>query len=144
MDYKKENDAIYIRIDKGEEVCQAITAVCQKEHIGGGAYQGIGACDQVTLSTYLPQRQAFVDHSLSGMLEMISLMGNVSSDERGKPFLHAHAVFSYLKDDGGIAVAAGHLKEARIGYTGEIVLRPAEARIDRAFDEGAGIDVWHF
>lgn len=73
---------------------------------------------------------------------MISLMGNISVDDLNMPFQHSHGVFSYLKDNGEIAVVAGHLKDARVSYTGEIVLQMAEKRVGRMFDTGVGIDVW--
>lgn len=142
MEYKKIKDTVYIRIDKGENVVQTILSVCRKENIRGGYFQGIGACNTATISTYIPERNDFTDHTISGMIEMISLMGNISTDDTDNPFQHSHAVFSYLKENGEIAVAAGHLKEAQIGYTGEIVLAPAEEKIGRVFDTHAGIDVW--
>ena len=143
MEYRKIKETVYIRIDKGENVVQSIQSICEKEKIYGGYFQGIGACDTVTISTYLPDKEDFIDHILSGMIEMISLMGNVSADDTDKPFLHSHAAFSYLKSDGELAVVAGHLKEARIGYTGEIVLLPAADKIGRIFDANAGIDIWN-
>ena len=142
MEYKKNKDTVYIRIDKGESVVQTILSVCRKENIQGGHFQGIGACDTAAISTYIPERNDFVDHTISGMIEMISLMGNISIDDKDEPFQHSHSVFSYLKDNGEIAVVAGHLKEAQIGYTGEIVLTPTEEKIGRVFDPLAGIDVW--
>ena len=39
-------------------------------------------------------------------------------------------------------MTAGHLTEARIGYTGEIVLTAAEKAIARKFDDVSGIEVW--
>lgn len=142
MEYKKIKDTVYIRVDKGENVVQTILSVCKKENIQGGYFQGIGACSTATISTYIPERNDFIDHAVSGMIEMISLMGNISTDDTDTPFQHSHAVFSYLKDNGEIAVVAGHLKEAQIGYTGEIVLTPADGKIGRVFDTRAGIDVW--
>ncbi|MBS6396834.1 MAG: DUF296 domain-containing protein [Clostridiales bacterium] len=82
-------DNLYIRIDKGENVVETILSVCEKEEIQGGHFQGIGACDTVTVSTYIAEKQEFVDHTCSGMI-------------------------------------AGRLKEARIGYTGEIIFGKAE------------------
>ena len=142
MDYKKGKNHIYIRVDKGESVVQAILSICEKENIHGGFFQGIGACDTVTISTYIPEKNNFIDHRISGMIEMISLMGNISVDDLNTPFQHSHGVFSYLKDNGEIAVVAGHLKDARISYTGEIVLQMTEERIGRMFDTDVGIDVW--
>lgn len=142
MDYKKVKNHIYIRVDKGESVVQTILSICKKENVPGGYFQGIGACDTVTISTYIPEKNDFIDHTISGMIEMISLMGNISVDDLNIPFQHSHGVFSYLKDNGEIAVVAGHLKDARVSYTGEIVLQMAEERIGRMFDTGVGIDVW--
>ncbi len=142
MDYRKDKDTIYLRIDKGEEVVGSIKKVCEKEHVKAGYFQGIGACGKAVLSTWIPEKEDFIHHTITGMLEMISLMGNVSTDKDGEAFYHSHAVFSYLKDNGEIAIAAGHLKEAEISYTGEIVLTPAKEKIGRMFDAKAGIDVW--
>lgn len=142
MEYRKIKDTMYIRIDKGEEFVQKILEICEKEKIYGGYIQGIGGCDKVIFSTYIQEKAEFVDHIITGMVEVVSLMGNISQDNNGKPFLHCHGIFSYLKDTGEIAVTAGHLKEAHISYTGEIILTIAGEKIGRMFDEKAGIDVW--
>ncbi len=128
MEYRKEKNAIYLRLDKGEEVVDTIKKLCEKEQLEGGYFQGIGACGRVVLATWIPEKEDFIHHRLRGMLEMISLTGNVSIDQNGKAFSHSHGVFSYLKDNGEIAVAAGHLEEAEISYTGEIILTPAEEK----------------
>ena len=57
MEYKKINDLIYLRIDKDEKIVETITAVCAKEKINAGHFQGIGACDTAILSTYLPEKK---------------------------------------------------------------------------------------
>lgn len=142
MEYRKTNDTIYLRIDKDEKVIQTIKTVCAKEMIYGGHFQGIGACDTATLSTYLPDKNNFADHTIFGMIEMISLMGNISVDSNNEPFLHSHAVFSYLNNSGEIVVTAGHLKEANISYTGEIVITQASDAISIKTDSKTGIDVW--
>ena len=142
MKYRKIDDTFYIRIDKGEKVTESIIEVCERENIKAGSFQGIGACDLVDLSTWIPEQNDFTDHQLTGMLEMVSLMGNITTDNDNKPFLHSHATFSYLNENGVIILTGGHLKEARISYTGEIVLNPADEAIGRMFDENAGIEVW--
>lgn len=142
MDYKKFKDTIYLRIDRGEEVVEMIKKVCDMEHMEAGSFQGIGACDKVVLSTWIQEKEDFINHTITGMLEMVSLLGNVSTDKNGGPFIHSHAVFSYLKDNEEIAIVAGHLKEAYVSYTGEIVLTSAEGKISRMLDSKEGIDVW--
>lgn len=142
MEYKKTNGDIYLRIDKDEKIAETIKTVCEKEMIYGGHFRGIGACDTATMSTYLPYKNDFTDHTISGMIEMISLIGNISVDSNNEPFLHSHAVFSYLNNNGEIVVTAGHLKEANISYTGEIVITPISDVISRKIDSKTGIEVW--
>lgn len=142
MEYKKWQDALYLRVDKGEPVIASVKAVCRQEGIEGGSFQGIGACDEAVLATWIPEKQKFLHHKLTGMLEMISVTGNLSMDREGSPYSHSHAVFSYLDEAGHPAVAAGHLEDARISYTGEIVIRPAGGRIGRKFSEESGIEIW--
>lgn len=142
MEYKKENSTIYLRINRGENILETITKVCKKENVCGGYFQGIGACDTMALSSYIPEQNVFADHEFSGMLEMISLMGNISMDCDNQPFLHSHAAFSYWNPKGEIKVPAGHLKEAKISYTGEIIINLSNDKIGRDFDRNAGIEVW--
>lgn len=142
MEYRKIKDTFYVRIDKGENLTDSIKVVCKKENIQAGYFQGIGACDVAVLSTYISERNDFVDHRFTGMLEMVSLMGNVTTDKHDEPFLHSHATFSYLDKDGNVTVTAGHLKEARISYTGEIILHPAAEKIGRKDEPETGIEIW--
>ncbi len=142
MKYRKIGDTYYIRIDKNEKVVESILDVCEKEKIYGGHIQGIGACSAVTISTYIKEKNDFIDHNIFGTIEIISLMGNISMDNNGKAFLHCHGSFSYLNDKGEVTVTAGHLKEAQIGYTGEIILVPAGEKIGRIFNSDAGIEIW--
>ena len=144
MDYKKIGEIFYARIDKDEDVLSNITEICKKENILAGQFQGIGACGTVTVSTYLPDIDKFTDHTLSGMLEMVSLIGNVSTDDNDAPVLHSHAVFSYLDETGKPSVLAGHLTKAIINYTGEISILPAKETIGRMIDPKTGISIWKF
>ena len=57
------------------------------------------------------------------MLELVSLNGNVVSDDNGQLFHHTHALFTYKKD-GEHRIAGGHLKSTTVLYTAEIELRP--------------------
>lgn len=142
MEFRAEGSTYYIRLDKGESVVGTMLDLCESKNIQAGSFQGIGACDCAVLSTYLPEENDFTHHTLSGMLEMVSLMGNITTGGNGKPFMHAHATFSQLARNGEVAVMAGHLKDARIGYTAEIILTAAEQTIGRKTDPHPGIEVW--
>lgn len=144
MEYKKMGSEVYLRIDPEEEVMETIKQVCEKENILTGHFQGIGACGTAVLSTYCPETKDFIEHPYSGMLEMVSLMGNVTEAQSGAISLHAHAVFSYLNDSEQVATIAGHMLKAVISYTGEIVLRAAPEKIGHRADIVPEINVWKF
>lgn len=142
MRYRNDKTCTYVRVDKGEEVLETVKAVCAREGIGGGFFQGIGACSRVVVSTWIPEKQDFIDHVYEGTIEMITLSGNVTRDGEGAPRLHVHGTFSMLGDDGEPRVFAGHVQSVEIGYTGEIVLVRSGFPIECMFDPAVGIDVW--
>lgn len=143
MEYKKSKESFYIRIDKGEEVLNIIKDFCKKENILSGHFQGIGGCDNITVATLNADTMVFTDHNIKDrVIEMVSLLGNVSCGSGNAIHLHAHASFSFINDDNKPDMIAGHLKEAYIAFTGEIIFTPCDFVIGRQFDPNAGIDVW--
>lgn len=141
MDYKKIEDKYYLRLDKKDEVMASITEFCKKEGIKTAYFQGIGACDKVICQTLNLETHNFASHEKTGMLEMLSLLGNVALDDNNNLSLHAHASFSYV-EDGEVKLFGGHLKEAYICYTGEIIITPAEEPILRSTK--TGMNIWSF
>jgi predicted DNA-binding protein with PD1-like motif len=95
MQYKQLGQTIYLRVDKGEEILTQILKVCSAAGVKSATFSGIGACQAAVLSTYLPDRNDFTDHHLSGMLELVSLSGNITFDGEAL-YEHAHATFSDL------------------------------------------------
>lgn len=143
MEIKKYGDKIYIRADKGDEILRCImTAVGQLE-VDSATFHGIGACGEVTVATYLPEQDDFLDHRRTGLLEMVSLDGNLVTTDAGEHAIHAHAMFSYLGEDNDVHFFGGHLKEAVVSYTAELVLEPVQhGIIAQKKDPITGIDIW--
>ena len=144
MDYRKYGDTVYIRVDKGEEIIAAVLEICRKEGIASAVFTGIGGCSEAEIQTFLPKEGRFETNCLKGMLELVSLNGNVVTDEQNEYFHHTHAVFSY-KEDGLHRMAAGHRRAITVLYTAEIELRPViGGAIKRKFDPETGTGFWDF
>ena len=144
MDYRKYNDTYYIRMDKGDEVISGILAICKKEGITAAVYSGIGGCSKAEIQTFIPEKREFELQKLEGMLELVSLTGNVITDDNNEYFHHTHAVFSFKKD-GKHGLAAGHMKSLEVLYTAEIELRPVVGGdIRRKLDPETGTGFWDF
>ena len=143
MEYREYSDKIYVRLDKGDEVLSSLVKICEQKQITAAQIQGIGGCEKAVVGVFDLEKKDYNREEVNALLEMLSLDGNVTLYE-GKPFIHAHASFAYKADNGSTAVLCGHLLEAVIGLTGEIVITPADGRITRRYDEALGIRVWDF
>lgn len=142
MDYRKIGSTIYIRMDRGDEIISTLLDICQKEQIHSATYNGIGGCSAASIQTFDPTSGSFHTEEKTGMLELVSLMGNVITDEEGL-YHHTHALFSYV-ENGEHKVLGGHLKETVVLYTAEIELRPVEGIIGRKRDPETGTGFWAF
>ncbi|MCR5731347.1 MAG: DUF296 domain-containing protein [Sphaerochaetaceae bacterium] len=144
MDYRKFGSTVYIRLDKGDEIISSILGICNSEHIKSAIFSGIGGCSNAEIQTFIPERGEFETSCISGMLELISLNGNVVTDESGELCHHTHALFSY-KENGEHKVSAGHMKSITVLYTAEIELRlVVGGEIGKKFDPETGTGFWNF
>lgn len=144
MDYKKIGETYYIRMDRDDEVIANILDICYKESIPSAIFSGIGGCKSVELQVFIPETGSFETEKIEGMLELVSLNGNVVSGEDGQLYHHTHALFSFKKD-GQHEMAGGHLKSTTVLYTAEIELRPTVGgSINRKYDPETGTGFWFF
>ena len=142
MEYRKFGEKYYVRLDRGDEIIGTLLDICGKEGLTVAQIQGIGGCMNAVVGVFDPDKKEYVKQEITAMLELISLDGNLTEYE-GKPYIHAHACFAY-NGEGGAKTLSGHLLEAVIGLTGEIVITPAEGHIGRRFIPELGIRIWEF
>ena len=144
MEYRRFGDAYYVRLDRGDEIISSIMGICEKEHVESAIYSGIGGCSEAQIQTFLPEAGEFETQVYAGMLELVSLTGNVVSDDESKLNQHAHALFSYKEGDEH-RIAAGHVKSITVLYTAEIELRPTVGgAIKMQRDPETGTGFWRF
>lgn len=143
MEYRNYNGIIYLRLDKGDEVLSSITDVCQKEGIRSCIFSGIGGCDYAKLGTFRPEQGTYANYEKSGMLELVSLNGDVKESDHG-PLIHAHACLSYEEND-EIKLIGGHLLALRVLVTAEIEIRPVVGGVIKTkAGQIPGTKVWDF
>lgn len=142
MEYRKFGEKIYVRLDRDDEILASLISVCEKEDVNLAQIQGIGGCMRAAVGIFDTAAKQYVRYDKEAMLELISLDGNVTRYE-DKPYIHAHATFAF-NENGEAHTLTGHLLEAVIGLTGEIVITPADGRIGRRFIPETGIRIWDF
>ena len=144
MDYRKFGQTYYIRLDRDDEILSSILEICKKEKILSAIYSGIGGCSEAEVQTFIPEKGAFETECIKGTLELVTLNGNVITDENNQYYQHAHALFSF-KEGEEHRIVAGHMKSITVLYTAEIELRPVIGGIiKREYCPETGTGFWKF
>jgi hypothetical protein len=137
MRYKKIESTYVIRLEKGEKVTEKLLELCEKEKIKAGCFNGLGAVGEVELRHFNLMTKEYSSKKLSGQYEITSLHGNIS-EMSGKSYIHAHLVVG----DSQFNSWSGHLNEATVSATCEIILVKVDEVITRKKDEETGLNLF--
>jgi hypothetical protein len=115
--------------ETGDEPVQELLGFAKREKLAAGHFTAIGAFEDVTLGYFDWARKDYVRIPIHEQVEVLSLVGDVAL-EGAAPRVHAHAVVG--KRDG--TAHGGHLLDARVRPTLEIVLIQPPGHLRRRFD----------
>jgi predicted DNA-binding protein with PD1-like motif len=132
---KIKKDTWVIRIKRGEDIIKSIKDFCKKNRIEGGFFYGVGACDKVELAHYDVGKKKYSSIKYDEALEMASINGNIGKEK--DLIVHAHAVFSNKK----MNAYAGHLVEARVSGTAEIIFTVLP-KLKKKYDDETGLKLF--
>jgi hypothetical protein len=121
-------------LDKGDEVVGELTAFARAQHLAAAHFTGIGAFSEVTLGYFERDRRDYRKIPLREQVEVLSLIGDVALDG-DEPKLHAHVVVG--RADG--TAHGGHLMDARVWPTLEVVLAESPRHLHRVRDPETGL-----
>ncbi len=134
MKYFVLGSSYVVRLDAGEKIIETLRALCERDAIGSGFFQGLGAVNEAELGHFDPATGDFSWTKLAGPCEIVSLYGNITVVD-GKPVIHAHASLG----DKTFAVRGGHLREAVVSVTCEVTLTRFRDDIERKKDAATGL-----
>ena len=109
----------------------ALWIFAKKENVLSATYSGIWCCYDIVVSSYITEKDEFMDHKKSGVLELSSLNENISADENDNIFHHTHAMFTFHDADYSLLTTGGHLLSATVLYTAEFEIKPVQNCIIR-------------
>jgi predicted DNA-binding protein with PD1-like motif len=119
----------------GDELATGLSQFAEEQRLSAASFEGLGGLSSVRLAWFSWDSKKYEPSvTLDEQVELLSLIGDVALRD-GKPFVHAHAVIS--KKDG--TAYGGHLLEARIRPTCEIVLTERPTPIEKVVDPESGL-----
>ena len=140
MEYKELDEThLLVRLDPGDEIIAALNRAKAAAGWQLAAVQGLGAVNKVVMGLYHVAEQKYSSNTFSDAYEMVSLTGTLDT-MNGEPYTHLHIV---VADVTGKAFG-GHLNEAIISATAEIILTKLPGQIDREKSPAIGLNIWKF
>ena len=118
MDYRKFNNTIIARIDRGEEILEKIREIALKEKIKLASISALGATNEFTVGVFKTQEKKYYANEFKGDFEIVSLTGSINTMNEE---FYTHIHMSAGNDKG--EVFGGHLNRAVVSATCEMIIK---------------------
>jgi uncharacterized protein len=132
--HEGEQKTFALVFDKEDEVIQELTRFAKQEKLNASQFTAIGAFREAVLGFFERERKDYKKIPVKEQVEVLSLIGDIALSG-GEPKLHAHVVLG--KADG--TACGGHLLEARVWPTLEVVLTESPSYLRRKIDDETGL-----
>lgn len=122
-------------LDPGDEPVACLTRFAREQKLDAARFTAIGAFSDAVVAFFDLQSKRYEHIPVREQVEVLSLIGDVALDEKGEPKLHAHVVLG--RRDG--STCGGHLIEARVQPTLEVMLTEPPSWLRRRVDAATGL-----
>jgi len=139
MEYRKFNNTIVARIDKGEEILDKIKEIALKENIKLANINALGATNEFIVGVFKVDEKKYYANEFKGNFEIVSLTGTINT-MNNEFYTHIH--MSAGNDKG--EVFGGHLNKAVVSATCEMIISIIDGVVDRKFDDNIGLNLFEF
>ena len=139
MEYRKFDNKIVARIDKGEEILEKIKEIALKEHITLANINALGAVGEFTVGVFKVDEKKYDSNNFNGNFEIVSLTGTINT-MNNEFYSHIHMSAGNEKGE----VYGGHLNKAIVSATCEMIITIIDGKVDRYFDKEIGLNLFKF
>ena len=131
----KEPVTFVLVFQTGDELAGGLATFAKEQGLSGATFTAIGGLSSARLAWFNWESKKYEPSvTLDEQVELLSLIGNVALKD-GEPVVHAHAVVG--KKDG--TAHGGHLLEAHIRPTCELVLTLSRTSLQKVVDPESGL-----
>jgi uncharacterized protein len=122
-------------LDTGDEVMTSLRRFVTQEALEAAQFSAIGAFRSAVLGYFDWETKDYRRIPVDEQVEVASFIGDLAQGPDNKPSLHVHCVLG--RRDGG--AVAGHLLEAHVRPTLEIVLTDSPVHLRKRHDPESGL-----
>lgn len=121
--------------ETGDEIAEGLKRFAREQKLKASSFKAIGACERVKLGWFDWEEKKYKTAvELKEQVELLSMIGDVALKD-GEPQVHAHVVVG--RRDG--SAHGGHLLEAKVRPTCEVILTESPEALKKEMDPEAGI-----
>jgi len=120
--------------ETGDEVLVGLKQFAEQRKLGAAQITAIGAFRDVTLGYFDWEKKEYQKIPVNEQVEVLSMIGDVAQ-EKGQPKVHVHVVVG--RSDG--TTRGGHLLEAHVRPTLEVILTESPEHLRKEHDEESGL-----
>jgi predicted DNA-binding protein with PD1-like motif len=122
-------------LETGDEVQDCMKTFIKAESIRAAQLTAIGAFSDVELLYFDWELKSYQKSAIAEQVEVASLIGDVAGSPSGEPALHIHVVVG-RRD---CTALAGHLGQAHVRPTLEILLTESPTHLRKRLDKESGL-----
>lgn len=123
-----------IIFEQGDELMAGLDEFAKQQQLTGSHFTAIGAFSQATLGYFQRDKMEYKEIPVNEQVEVLSMVGNIALKEDDYK-VHAHVVLG--KSDG--STLGGHIQDAKVWPTLEVILVEEPAYLKRTIDETTGL-----
>jgi len=135
-----EPKTFVVVFDTGEEITAGLNKFARDQRLAGSSFKAIGALSHAKFAWLNWETKKYeVAGDIKEQLELLSLIGDIALKD-GEPQIHAHMIVG--RRDG--TAHGGHLLEAHVRPTCELVLTENPAHLQKQIDPESGLALIRF
>ena len=121
--------------DTGDEFISELTSFAEDNDLSAANLTALGAFSDAMLGYFDMETKEYEKIPVEEQVEVLSLVGTIAPKDDGEPQVHVHAVVG--RSDG--TTRGGHLLEAHVRPTLEVVLTESPEHLQRRTDAETGL-----
>ena len=135
MIYRLEDGKIMVKLEDGENVLEKLKIIVKESGLSSGVIlNGVGMLRKVKLGYF--DGKGYVVDEFEDPMELVSMQGNISSDDKGNIIFHIHVGLA----DRSKSMYGGHLLNGIVNNVNEILIMKLErVKMRRRLSEKTGL-----